>query len=697
MPKELKKRGRREAKRQKLDHDTNGQEAASSSGASRPAQGLALSTQAFVSGESESTGGNQLPFESSIAPGATFFGLLDEQEQEYFRKADETLEANFFKSEEERDMFLQNVMKETENKELKMACSQGCSRLLEKLLFLANPDRVKVVFQKFRGHFGHLMEHRFASHCCEALFTVAASVAATEYTSLAKENTTGDDKEFVSAESLFLYTVAELEPLIDGLLMDPFGAHVLRTLFLVLSGAPLDSQSHKSIVHSKRKENIAASVKKTDGHEGQARPVPESFREALSKIINKITVDINRESIRNLATDPLGSPTLQLLIELDLGRSRKYKTKIEESLVGKLLLQLPEDEERDTDATRSFVKMLLSDTIGSHLLERVMMCVPKKTFNQLYSLYFKDGLGNLAAGESASYVVIKVLDKLETSEFKAAEEELKKALPSLLENHRVSMIRSVVENCSKRGLSADGFCDSLFKTWGSGSGEERNLLLRMLEVKPELEEDDSKESQKKNPAQLHASLLVQALLSVPGECSKRVKERILSCPEDSLRQLCKHNTASHAIQKSIDIDPTDIAYKRKFVGLLSGSIADLAVHPVGSHVIDTLFKATLSGLKLQRQRIAEELLVSERRLRDSLYGRAVWRNWKMDMYKTKRYDWNNITSASISSEGQPEATEVKKSAIQMASERHTAAKKAKEEKEKEKEKTKKRKQTETEK
>ncbi|KAK6520420.1 Nucleolar protein 9, variant 2 [Arthrobotrys conoides] len=585
----------------------------------------------------------------------------------------------------ERDMFLQNVMKETENKELKMACSQGCSRLLEKLLFLVNPDRVKVIFQKFHGHFGHLMEHRFASHCCEALFTVAASVSAKEYAGPTQEN----DQEFVSAESLFLYTVTELEPLIDSLLMNPFGAHVLRTLFLVLSGAPLDSQSHKSIIHSKKKENISTLAKKVDGYEGQARPVPESFREALSKIINKITGDINRESIRNLATDPLGSPTLQLLIELDLGRSRKYKTKIEESLVGKLLLQLPEDEERDTDATRSFVKMLLSDTIGSHLLERVMMCVPKKTFNQLYNLYFKDGLGNLAASETASYVVIKVLDKLETPEFKAAEDELEKALPSLLENHRIAVIRSVVENCSKRGLSADGFCDCLFETWGSGSGEERNILLRVLGIKPEeLEEDDSKEIQKKKPSQLHASLLVQALLSVPGECSKRMKTSILSCPEGDLRKLCKHQTASHAIQKSIEIDPTDIAYKRKFVGLLSGSIPDLAVHPVGSHVVDTLFKATLSGLKLQRQRIAEELLASEKRLRDSLHGRAVWRNWKMDMYKTRRYDWNNITIASMSNDAQLNVTQAKKSAIQIASERHASAKRADEEREKEKEKEK---------
>ncbi|KAK6359590.1 Nucleolar protein 9 [Orbilia brochopaga] len=683
MPKELKKRGRRAAKRQKLDHDDAG-DAGTSTGAAP--QGLVLDTQMFVaSGETADTAaGAALPFGSGIAAGATFFGLLDEAEAEYFRKADEMLETNQFNSDEEREAFLVNVLKEAENKELKMACSQGCSRLLEKLLFLADAARVKVVFQRFHGHFNHLMSHRFASHCCEALFTAAAAVAAAEYLEL---NIPDADTSYVSAESLFLYTVAELESSIDSLLMNAFGAHALRTLFLVLAGAPLDSPAYKALVHSRKKEKISAVVEKAGASvKGQARPVPETFREALSKIINAITADIDRTSIRNLATDSLGSPTLQLLIELDLGRSRKYKTRIEQSLVGKLLLLQPGEEERDVDATRSFVKMLLQDKVGSHLLERVMACVPKKTFGQLYDLYFKGQMGKLAASETASYVVVKVLEKLEGQEFKGAVGELKEALPTLLENHQVAVVRAVVDNCGKHGVDADGFCDALFVVWGEGDGQE--MLLKMLEVSigelEKLEADDApQEKAARNPGQLHASLLVQALLTVPGRCSAKVKDSITLCSGAVIRQLCKHQTASHAIQKSLAADQADVAYKRKLVGLLAGSIAGLAVHPVGSHIVDALWDATASGLKLQRQRIADELVAAERSMRDSFYGRAVWRNWKLDVYKTRRYDWNNLGES-----GSGEQGEVKKSAIQVASERHAQAAAAKKQKEEESEKAK---------
>ncbi|KAF3931757.1 hypothetical protein ABW19_dt0210627 [Dactylella cylindrospora] len=664
MPKELKKRGRREAKRQKLSHDANESETVNG-------KGLALSTQAFVSGE-DSGNGVQLPFESSIAPGATFFGLLDEQEQEYFRKADEMLEANQFNNDEEREAFTQNVLRESENKELKMACSQGCSRLLEKLICLADPGRLKLVFQRFYGHFVHLMSHRFGSHCCEALLAAAAALAAQEYLQPAPTESESTEAH-VSTENLFLYTVSELEPSIDSLLMNSFGSHVLRTLFLVLSGSPLGSPSHKTLVHSKKKEKISLVADKTADVRSQPRQVPESFREALSKIINTLTTDITRDSIRNLATDPLGSPTLQLLIELDLGRSRKYKTKIEDSLVGKLLLPQPGDEERDADTTRSFVKMLLQDTVGSHLLERVVSCVPKKTFMQLYNQYFKGQLGKLAVDEKPSFVVVKILEKLEQQELKSAEGELRAVLPQLLEEHRVLVIRSVIENCSKHGISADEFCETLFSTWNSAGVD--NPLLEMLEVQQkELEDLDSQttqEKEKKNPRLLHASLLVQALLATPGKCSEKAKEYITSCPPLTLKQLCKHQTASHALQKSLTSEPLDIAYKRKFATLLSGSIVELAIHPIGSHLVDTLWMATSNGLKLQRQRIADELLASEPILRDSFYGRAVWRNWKMDMYKTRRYDWNNIATSS-NDEPNGQRVETKKSAIQLASERHAA-------------------------
>ena len=80
-----------------------------------------------------------------------FFGMLDDEEQEYFRKADEMLELNSFADPEERDLFLANVYREAEGKELKLANSQSCSRLMERLIQLSSPHQLKKLFQKFNG------------------------------------------------------------------------------------------------------------------------------------------------------------------------------------------------------------------------------------------------------------------------------------------------------------------------------------------------------------------------------------------------------------------------------------------------------------------------------------------------------------------------------------------------------------------
>jgi len=82
---------------------------------------------------------------------SVFYGLLDEEEQEYFKKADDLLEVNQFNDPEERYLFLANLYKEADGKELKLACSQSCSRLMERLILLSAPDQLKRLFQKFNG------------------------------------------------------------------------------------------------------------------------------------------------------------------------------------------------------------------------------------------------------------------------------------------------------------------------------------------------------------------------------------------------------------------------------------------------------------------------------------------------------------------------------------------------------------------
>jgi nucleolar protein 9 len=88
-----------------------------------------------------------------------FFGMLDEEEQEFFKRADHMLDADAFGNPEERTAFVTSIFNEADGKELKIAQSQSCSRVLEKLIRVANRSQLKNLFQKFSGKYVHPNTH----------------------------------------------------------------------------------------------------------------------------------------------------------------------------------------------------------------------------------------------------------------------------------------------------------------------------------------------------------------------------------------------------------------------------------------------------------------------------------------------------------------------------------------------------------
>jgi len=151
MPRENKKRGRRGEEQKRKFDEANGDEDFDQAKRQR------------VSAEPEETSfAHQNDYEPLEAGADTtqdaaverpFFGMLDDEEQEYFRKADDMLELNDFADPAERDLFLASVYREANGKELKLANSQSCSRLMERIIELSSPQQLKTLFQKFHGKY----------------------------------------------------------------------------------------------------------------------------------------------------------------------------------------------------------------------------------------------------------------------------------------------------------------------------------------------------------------------------------------------------------------------------------------------------------------------------------------------------------------------------------------------------------------
>jgi len=156
MPKEHKKRGRRAVeKKRKLEQgeDEQAPKRHKHRGDHHVPEDIALPEggEGDVEGEDEEyQPEEQQETNANGFPGdMPFYGMLDEEEQEYFKRADEMLELNQFIDAEDRSTFLANVYKEADGKELKLANSQSCSRLMERLIQLSTAAQLKSLFQKF--------------------------------------------------------------------------------------------------------------------------------------------------------------------------------------------------------------------------------------------------------------------------------------------------------------------------------------------------------------------------------------------------------------------------------------------------------------------------------------------------------------------------------------------------------------------
>ena len=147
MPKENKKRGRREEKKRKLDvNDVP-------LGSKRQKYEVASEDQDVEIITDYDLTLNQNYDAATPAEESPFYGFLDLEEQEYFKRADSMLEVNQFADEEERALFLANVFKEANGKELKIASSQSCSRLMERLIIVSNASQLKALFYRFGGQY----------------------------------------------------------------------------------------------------------------------------------------------------------------------------------------------------------------------------------------------------------------------------------------------------------------------------------------------------------------------------------------------------------------------------------------------------------------------------------------------------------------------------------------------------------------
>ena len=593
-----------------------------------------------------------------------FYGFLTEDEQAYYANVNTKITADDFEDDEDRRNFIEAVHRESNGKELKLASSQSCSRYLERLILVSTPVQLLTLLEKLLEGLMNLAQHRFGSHVLETLFLESAKYVKVSE----KKKKRSVENETSSAFELHLVRAAkELEPNFGYLLTDRFGSHVVRVLVLILSGEPLQDAGMQKVLASKRKEKVEAPTQNDQSIDAH-RTVPDGFHLALSRLTAAVVSNLDTTYLRALATHPTGNPVLQLLLKIELTNSDKGRSLGKDSLFQKVFT--PDSLDDDSEGVK-LVSGLMYDPTGSHLIETVVQYAPGKTFKKLYRAAWKPRLPSMAKNDIASYVAIKILERLGKDDLAQARDILVPELQILLKNRRCAVIQRLVDRCVARNTDLKPLAEALKGSIGDKKGATLRALLQIDESASEKEENESPESVKALRADKNGSLLAQSLLGATP-VNSLIQDSILATDLDLVLRMAKDPSASRVLQVALTSSASSPAFRKQLVPMFYNHLSDLATNSSGSYLVEALWDGT-SGIHFMKERVAGELAQDEQQLRESPYGRNVWRKWSMDLYTRRRSEWQALgKSQSVDQQQSQSLPQPKKNAIQLARERYAA-------------------------
>ncbi|SMN20622.1 similar to Saccharomyces cerevisiae YJL010C NOP9 Essential subunit of U3-containing 90S preribosome involved in production of 18S rRNA and assembly of small ribosomal subunit [Maudiozyma saulgeensis] len=599
--------------------------------------------------------GDELPTETlqdndGSSNQAMFYGVLDRDELEYFKQAEATLGMDAFESREEKGQFVTSVIEEARGKELKLVTSQICSKLVERLILDCDDSQLKGLFKAFNGNFYGMACHKYASHVLETLLVRSAALVEKELLtpSFDDENVAAEsngDDEYGSMENMFLFMLNELKPHAKLLMSDQYGSHTLRLVILILASKILPSSTQSNSNLRSKKSKIARKMIdiKDNDEFNKTYQTPESFklelRALVSGLYKSFTGDVASRSdvspstitkFRELCVDKVASPVIQLIIQVEgiFDRDRSF---------WRLIFNT--NDERDAKE-ESFVEYLLSDAVGSHFLQNVIGYGRQKYVERLYRLYMRERVVKLAKRDTTgAFVVQALLLHLKGKEIRQILDDIVPELSVLL-NSNIDFGTAIINASNTQdSYLRDEIIGQLLKKYYPAEQEERNVLESCLQLSSSTlgnTRDDWPTAEERR-----RSIFLEQLIAYDQQFMDVTVESMLALPEERLLQMCYHGVFSHVVESVLDPKRVEIIQRRRLLNVLCKDVVNMACNAYGSHIMDKLWNFT-AKLMLYKERIAGALVGESEKVKNSTYGRQVWKNWQLEKYVRKRWDWKGL-------------------------------------------------------
>lgn len=581
---------------------------------------------------------------------STFFGLVDSNELDYFKQAEATLNIDTFENEEEKNAFIKSVLEEAKGKELKLVTNQICSKLMERLALFGDKQQVKLLLLLFKNHFVELSLHKYSSHVLETLLVRSASIMEQELNE--NEENHGNDDAFPeqTMEHIFLNIIEEFKPHIRDMVDHQYASHVLRLLILIVSGKELPSSTvSNSTLRSKRSKIARKMIELKDNEDfSKSFQTPPALKNVIRVLCDSVSRERDMKEVRELTIHKVASPVIQLLIQVEgiVDRDRKIWH----------LIFLPESEGKDS-TEESFVEYLLSDPVGAHFLEEsIKSGAPRlKYIERLFNLYMKDRILKLARrAKTGAFIIQALLLKLKPLDIQFILDQVVDNLSEFIgdtESQNLELVQAIIDASDRRNnykkdeiisrllaRLAPGFHKESFEGYSSTDFFENSLRLSSSTLGNTRDDWPTADERRR-------ALFVEKLMSYDHVFIILSWINLLALPLQRSIEMCFHGVFSHVVENSLVVEKrlenkmkSILILRKKLLNLFQNQIVKLACNSYGSHIVDKLWEFTIF-LNIYKDRIAFELSSEAEKVKESIYGRLVWKNWNMELFARKRHEW----------------------------------------------------------
>uniref|UniRef100_A0ABM5EJ69 Nucleolar protein 9 n=1 Tax=Pogona vitticeps TaxID=103695 RepID=A0ABM5EJ69_9SAUR len=555
------------------------------------------------------------------------FPKLEPPSADYFRQAHETLKSGF-DSDEEKDLFISNVLEEAKGVALPLALDKAGSLLLQALIPSASSSSLCCLLRGLIPSLRLAACHPCGAHILEAILLRAPL--------LIKDG--AEDSEMLGDLVLELGRAVEGE--FSAFVSDVHASFVVRTLLQVLGGVRVGSDGGRALPGLGISPSRARHTKpESDGP--TEFEVPDTFLSLLHEFS-----ECFQEHISDFITNKFFSLCLQVALEVLHRKLPQDCSDLSRSVIGYLSSCNPA-------AGQSTLLVFLKDATCSRVLDKVLEVSDRKALLSFYKAHVKGQLQVLAVHKVANFTLQRLIRAASPKLLANLLEELSPGVEAIMAHEHLGVITALLGACRKHGAHQQEVVRILLEAFHCWEPASRQLacvpliasvLAYEVYYGEEAEDDPSQSkadlSRPLSSVSYHGSLLLQHLLHF-ADPSVVLQSMASMTPEDLVTLACDP-AGSHVYDALLASPSVPEKQRRKILRLLKGRYVSLACNKHGSRVLDAMWgRATLPA----KREMAQELAEQEPQLRHDPFGHHVARNFALTHFLKRRRDWEHHQEA----------------------------------------------------